>query len=227
MIKWLIGLARRFLEKHGYFIMLKEERKEQTDLYTKLMSENNDLTMKLNSYQGEIDDLKNRIKNSEILSMEQLRDENQRLQTEHDQIRVEMNKAEEYYKTVQKQVRTALHDDHSFSFARNMCFPGSSSVSCETARETFTKPIDFTVICGRTTMDDEVTAKLKQFVGIDQKYAYCLNYLMKLGLIDKIAKNLVNGGLAITIAYNEDCTVNELYYEAKCMVPETGHIIMK
>ena len=227
MIKWLIGLARKFLEKHGYFIMLKEKRKEQNDLYTKLMNENNDLNMKLNSYQGEIDDLKDRIKNSEILSMEQLRDENQRLQTEHDQIRVEMNKAEEYYKTVQKQVRTALHDDRSFSFAKNMCFPGSSSVSCETLRETFTKPIDFTVICGRTTMDDEATAKLKQIVGIDQKYAYCLNYLMKLGLINKIAKNLVNGGLVITIAYNEDCTVNELYYEAKCMVPETGHIIIK
>ena len=227
MIKWLIGLACKFLEKHGYSIMLKEERKEQNNLYIKMMTENNDLTMKLNSYQGEIDDLKDRIKNSEILSMEQLRNENQRLQTEHDQIRVEMNKAEEYYKTVQKQVRTALHDDHSFSFAKNMCFPGSSSVSCETSRETFTKPIDFNVICGRTTMDDEATAKLKQVVGIDQKYAYCLNYLLKLGLIDKIAKNLVNGGLAITIAYNEDCTVNELYYEAKCMVPETGHIIIR
>ena len=46
-------------------------------------------------------------------------------------------------------------------------------------------------------------------------------------LANKIAKNLVNGGLVITIAYNEDCTVNELYYEAKCMVPETGHIIIK
>jgi len=160
-----------------------------------------------------------------LVTMEELKSENDRLQAEHDKIHVEMQKSEEYYKEVQKGLRRALHDDHMFSFARNMCFPGSSSVSCETMQETHNNPLNFIVVCGRTTMDDEATAKMKTLPGIDQKYSYCLNYLMRLGLVDKIAKNIMSGGLALTLTYNEDCTTNEIYYEAKCMVPESGYKI--
>lgn len=226
MIKWLIKLAKKILIKHGYTVKLNEEYlTDKEDSYRKGCD---DTQSELESkYITEIKSLEDRIKNSEIITMEQIQEENQKLKTEHDRIRVEMNETQEYCKRVEKQVRLALHDDHSFSFARNMCFPGSSSVSCETIQETHKNPIHFMTMCGRTTMDDEATAKLKQIVGINQKYVFCLNYLMKLGLIDKIAKNLVNGGLSVTIGYNDDCTTNELYYEAKCMVPDNGNIIIK
>lgn len=222
MIKLLIKWFRKFLERHGFVVIDADEHfariTDYDDKIKKLQTCTDQLTEELNICRG-------RINAMNLVTMEDLKSENDRLQTEHDKIHVEMQKSEEYYKEVQKGLRRALHDDHMFSFARNMCFPGSSSVSCETMQETHKNPLNFIVVCGRTTMDDEATAKMKTLPGIDQKYSYCLNYLMRLGLVDKIAKNIMSGGLALTLTYNEDCTTNEIYYEAKCMVPESGYKI--
>ena len=222
MIKLLIKWFRKFLEHHGFVVINAEEHfariTDYEDMIKKLQTCTDQLTEELNICRG-------RINAMDLTSMEELKEENDRLQAEQDRITAEMQKSEEYYKEVQKDLRRALHDDHMFSFARNMCFPGSSSVSCETIQEMHKNPLNFIVVCGRTTMDDEATAKLKTIPGINQKYSYCLNYLMRLGLVDKIAKNIINGGLALTLTYNEDCTTNEIYYEAKCMVPESGYLI--
>lgn len=222
MIKLLIKWFRKFLERHGFVVIDADEHfariTDYDDKIKKLQTCTDQLTEELNICRG-------RINAMNLVTMEDLKSENDRLQAEHDKIHVEMQKSEEYYKEVQKGLRRALHDDHMFSFARNMCFPGSSSVSCETMQETHKNPLNFIVVCGRTTMDDEATAKMKTLPGIDQKYSYCLNYLMRLGLVDKIAKNIMSGGLALTLTYNEDCTTNEIYYEAKCMVPESGYKI--
>lgn len=222
MIKLLIKWFRKFLERHGFVVIDADEHfariTDYDDKIKKLQTCTDQLTEELNICRG-------RINAMNLVTMEELKSENDRLQAEHDKIHVEMQKSEEYYKEVQKGLRRALHDDHMFSFARNMCFPGSSSVSCETMQETHKNPLNFIVVCGRTTMDDEATAKMKTLPGIDQKYSYCLNYLMRLGLVDKIAKNIMSGGLALTLTYNEDCTTNEIYYEAKCMVPESGYKI--
>ena len=220
MFNWLLKLVTKFLKHHGYLVISNEDYNNYKELYDKACSEEQRLFR-------ENERLTTRLSNVELMDKEKLDAENHRLQTEHDRIYAEIKESNEYYEKVQKDLRKALHNDTSFTFAKSMCFPGSSSVSCETVQEEHNTPIQFVVMCGRTTMDDEATAKLKQFVGIDQKYAYCLNYLMKLGLIDKIAKNLINGGLTITLSYNDDCTVNEIYYEAKCMIPDNGHLIIK
>ena len=224
MIKAIIKWAINFLAKRGYVVRTAESYKEEID---GLETQIHKLKTCNDQLQEDLKLCKERIEAMRLVKMEDLEAENDRLRTQNDEIQAQITKSDEYYKRVQKALRRALHDDHMFSFARNMCFPGSSSVSCETVQEEHKSPLKFMVMCGRTTMDDDATAKLKTIPGIDQKYSYCLNYLLKLGLVDKIAKHLINGGLALTLTYNEDCTVNEIYYEAKCMLPMDGYLIVK
>ena len=139
---------------------------------------------------------------------------NNDLMLKQDEIQAAMEKGEEYYKTVQETLSKALHGDAVYGFNRSLAFPGSTAVTTHEFRESDdAKDEKFVAISGRTIVDDATTAQLRKLPDISSKYQYLYNYMVQYGLVERIAQMVVNSGaLQLTMAYNTDCTVCEVYY---------------
>ena len=181
------------------FMQAMSERKEFSELATKLQEQVDAL--------GGISLLEEKRRNDE-------------LEKRQDKIVASMEEAEEYYKQVQKALSEALHSDPVFGFNKAMAFPGSTSVT--TADYTEDGDIGkYTALCGRSIMFDQDTAAVRNLPDMRSTYQYGFNHLLKYGLVDQIARMIVNSGaIQMTYAYNADCTTMELYYDIQVRKPD-------
>lgn len=219
-LNWFFGLFG-YIYKQDATNQLNIQLETKDKLYTSLIEgkthEYKTLYNEHEKLKEEYKTLLKRVNEMELTSMEELKAENEKVHLENDQLQASMKEAEEYYKTVQKQVSEVLHEDSVFGFNKSMAFPGSSSIDCR-------KDQNDTVIIasGRSILDDDTTAKIQRLPSISMKYQIGLNHLLKYGLLNKLIENLINhGALQFTYGYNKDCTCIELYYNIQCKRPDT------
>lgn len=147
---------------------------------------------------------------------------NDELEKRQDKIEADLEKAEEYYKVVQKALSEALHNDPMYGFNKAMAFPGSTSVTtADYIEEGNEGKFSATAICGRSILFDQDTAAIRNLPDMRSKYQYGFNHLLKYGLVDQLARMIVNSGaIQLSYAYNKDCTTMELYYNVQVRKPD-------
>lgn len=159
---------------------------------------------------------KERIAALKFETMETLNEVNKELSAENDRLQAEIVEAEKYFNEVQRQLSEGMHTDPVFGFAGSRAIPGATIV----------RPIstigDVITVAGRTIFDDAITAKINNNPNISEKYWIAINSLTRLGIIEKIADNLLQcGAIQFTLAFNPDCTTSELYYKIDAQRAET------
>jgi hypothetical protein len=221
MIKrFLIWLGKKigliFLTQDQYKALMNSNEYYRS-AYDHARSEYKDLSEALIELQAKFDEADA----TSILEQKKINDE---LMLKQDQIQAAMEKTEEYYKTVQETLSKALHSDAVYGFNRSLAFPGSTAVTTHEYQDSDNER--FVVISGRTIVDDATTAVLRTMPDINSKYRHLYNYMVQYGLIDKIARMLVNSGaLQFTLAYNSDCTTCEVYYNVQLKKVENQWVV--
>lgn len=219
-IDWLFGLFG-YVSKKSAEATLNNQLDTKDKLYLSMFEGKEHSYKMLQAQYQELEEkyqaLLTRAEAMNLTTMEELNEENKKVHLENDQLHASLKEAEEYYKTVQKQVSEALHEDPVFGFNKSMAFPGSSSIDCrKDAKDTII------IASGRSILDDETTAKIQRLPSISMKYQIGLNHLLKYGLLNKLMENLINhGALQFTYGYNKDCTCIEMYYNIQCKRPDT------
>lgn len=217
-LKWLLnqfGLVgitedqyKLMLSRADYF---EEEYKSTLEYNRAIKMEYDELKAKWDSING-----------TTILEQ---KERNDALQIRQDEIQAAMDKAEEYYKSVQETLSRALHDDSVYGFNKAMAFPGSTAVTTHQYTDQ-NSGAGCMSINGRSILSDQDTAEIRNRASMSEKYQYVFNYLVKYGLIDRIAQMLVNSGaIQFTLAYNTDCTTMEVYYNTQVKIPDTKLIV--
>lgn len=215
-VRFLIWL----LSKFGFWVCSVPEHLEtrekldvQEEKIKDLHERNQNLNRRLNKANKIIEEMS-------ATSIQEQVEINKKLQLEQDRINAAMQKAEEYYKSVQEALNKALQDNGVYKFDSRMAFPGSTSFNGGEYRENNEKYI---IVSGRTILTDDDTAKMKMLPSLEEKYQYAYNHLLQWGLVEKIAKTLVtSGGTAFTLAFNPDCTCTEVYYNIQVKKPDTA-----
>lgn len=180
----------------------------------KFENENIDLHYELEKARQTIDQFKNE-------PIEEIKAESKRLKLELDEISADHVKMEEFYRTVQKQLSGEFHHDPVFGFTSSPAIPGASVVT-----GFYNGNDNSSNIVGRTLLMDNITAKVNNAMTMAEKYRIILNTMIQLGLIDKIAQNLIaTGAIQLSLTYNENCTTSEVYYMVKCQKPDPDSIL--
>lgn len=119
-----------------------------------------------------------------------------------------------YVKEVQKQLSKAFHEDDLFGFHRSIAIPGSTSITSYQIDEEVDRSAGV-LIAGRTIVDDQTTQKINEAKTLHEKLNIVIAYMAQYNILNRIARELLcNGALAISLAYNENCTCYEAYYTA-------------
>lgn len=195
----------------------------------RIVQENlSELTIAHNKYEHEMEnqlnDFRERVTAMEFVTMEELKNENEALKLNQDKIAAQLLQAENFYKDVQTQITDMMHVSPIMGFPAAMRFPGASTITDHKIKNPGNE--DHILVTGRTIFTDDVTAKIQAAHSMTDKLLIIRTELIKQGLVDKIAKNLINSGaFVITIGYNKDCTTCEAYYMLKAIIPETDLII--
>ena len=169
-----------------------------------------------------IESLEYHVMQSKVLDLEALQKENERIMEEDRKVRVDMEEANEYYKTVQTQLSDIMHKDQMFGFGRSITFPGASAISAGHNQD------GFVTIAGRTVLEDSIAAKMDQTSSLSEKYYIAHNQLIKYGLLEKMIDQAIShGGIQYTLAYNDNCTAVELYYAMEVKVNDNIFEIKK
>jgi len=156
--------------------------------------------------------LNERIASVEFQTMEQYK-------TENEKCIKDVEAGEKYYKEVQKQVSNVLHNDLEWKFPNAMAFPGSTVMNTDPGVNKNGEPC-FT-IKGRIVLPDDVTGVIQHKTSINDKYNVIVNNMVKLGLMDRVVKSMIQFGLIeYTIGYNSDCTTCEVYYQIIVDTPQ-------
>lgn len=212
-IKWL-------LPKLGLVYISQEDMSKMTDKLIETKSKFMRLQDQNNVLSRENDYLKAHINTVEFKTLEEYERKQRELETRQDVIDHDICEANDYYKEVQSALSKALHDSEVFGFKRSMAFPGSTSVQGGiVTNDDNSKDV---VISGRTIFPDDVTQEIQNATSMHDKYLIALNHLIRYGIVEQIAKNIINNGaLEFTLAYNKNCTCLELYYQVRCDKPES------
>ncbi|MCM1230262.1 MAG: hypothetical protein NC489_09015 [Ruminococcus flavefaciens] len=119
----------------------------------------------------------------------------------------------EYLRDVQKQLAEEFHMHPVFGFPNSVGLPGSTAIT--TSRSGFTTDSEgFTTARGRVILDDKVTKEINKTPHIYEKIQLVVNYLDQYGNLSRIMRDLVyNGGMSIVLAYREDTTTYEAFFE--------------
>lgn len=119
----------------------------------------------------------------------------------------------EYLRGVQKQLSEEFKLHPVFGFPRSPGLPGSVSI---VSSRSATSPDDpgYTITRGRVILDDRTTAQINDTPHIYEKIGCVLNFMRRYGSMPKIIEDLIsNGAMSMTLAYREDTTTYEMYYE--------------
>lgn len=180
----------------------ESEYKTIKEDYDDLCDRYNDATQRLNNLQAD--------------SMESLKAENAKLRSEIDKVNANVAEAEEYYKTVQKQITELTSADESYKFRYNMEFAGATTLKSSILPENGNVKVT-----GRTILMDDTTARIQAASSLRDKYTIGLNYLLKTGLLNRLAQSLIEAGaLQFTYGYTKSTTI-EVYYAIEAIVPNT------
>lgn len=119
----------------------------------------------------------------------------------------------EYLRNVQKQLAEEFALHPVFGFPRSLGLPGSVSI---VSSRTADSPDDlgFTVTRGRIILDDTTTKYINSTPHMYEKLSHILNFMRRYGSMTKIIEDLiVNGAMSMTLAYREETTTYEMFYE--------------
>lgn len=118
----------------------------------------------------------------------------------------------EYVKDVQKQLSVVLHGDEMFGFPNKVAIPGSTSIRTDLIEDSASG--DHVVVRGRTVLTDDVTQKINNVPDMLSKLELVFSHMDRYGVLTGITKSLIrSGAIAFTLAYNDNCTSYEAYYE--------------
>ena len=82
-------------------------------------------------------------------------------------------------------------------------------------------------VCGRTGIPDTLRARFDSEASLVNQFNMLYNHLIQYKVINKMVDMIVqNGGLQLTVGYNEENTSGEIYYSMTVVKPE-GMIIIK
>lgn len=143
-----------------------------------------------------------------------------KIELENDRVRQEIKEMNEYYRKIQTEVSDILHGDKNFKFPYNLRLPGSTTLQDLTDD-------NMIHVCGRTGIPDTLRARFDNETSLVSQFNMMYNHLIQYKVINKMVDMIVqNGGLQLTVGYNEENTSGEIYYSMTVMKPE-GMIIIK
>lgn len=172
-----------------------EEYKEK---YGSAIAANNDLQKKLSELMK--------------LNLQDLQSENEQVLAENVKLKVDLDEQQKINEDVQKALSKALHESVMWGFPENEVFPGCISV--HTRESQISDDEKYVVVQGRTIFTDEMNTKLKEAKTNLERFDMILLALKKYGIYDRIIKDLMlRSGIVYTLAYNEECSAYEIYYQ--------------
>lgn len=213
-----MGLIRKFIDwfctKFNYYPLNTYER---IDAVTK---ELNDEICKADRLTEELAKALVRIRELETSFDEAKYMDYKKIELENDRVRQEIKEMNEYYRKIQTEVSDILHGDKNFKFPYNLRLPGSTTLQDLTDD-------NMIHVCGRTGIPDTLRARFDNETSLVNQFNMLYNHLIQYKVINKMVDMIVqNGGLQLTVGYNEENTSGEIYYSMTVMKPE-GMIIIK
>ena len=195
---------------------LKHAEEESENWHSILMSVESKKSAEIADLILKLQDKMNRINSVEFKTMEEYKKTQEELDAKQNQLQKDIESCLKFEEDVQKQLSKALHESVEFGFQYNMAIPGSISIRDEIHKETDengeSKKVDS--IRGRIIFDDAMTAKLSNEISLQKRFSMILDYMQSLGTFNQISRMIMrSNGIQYALAYNEDCTCLELYYQ--------------
>lgn len=213
-----MGIISKFVEwycgKYNYF---PENTYERIDTVTKEYNDevckNEGLTDKLTQAEARIIELEERFNESQYMDYK-------KIELDNDRVQQEMKEMNEYYRKIQSEVSDILHGDKSFKFPYNLRLPGSSTLQDLTEG-------NMIHVCGRTGIPDTLRARFDNESSMINQFTMMYNHLIKYKVINKMIDMIIqNGGLQLTVGFNEENTSGEIYYSMSVVKPD-GMLVIK
>lgn len=158
------------------------------------------------------DDLQKKLDELMKLNLQDLQNENEQIRAESAKLKIDLDEQQKINEDVQKALSKALHESVMWGFPENDVFPGCISV--HTRESQISDDERYIVVQGRTIFTDEMNNKLKDAKTNLERFDMILLALKKYGIYDRIVKDLMlRSGIVYTLAYNEECSAYEIYYQ--------------
>lgn len=213
-----MGLIRKFIDwfcaKFNYYPFNTYERIDA------LAKECDAKSIKIDGLTEELTQALTRIKELEASFDEAKYMDYKKIELDNDRISQEIKEMNEYYRKIQTEVSDILHGDKNFKFPYNLRLPGSTTLQDLTED-------NMIHVCGRTGIPDTLRARFDSEASLINQFNMMYNHLIQYRVINKMVDMIVqNGGLQLTVGYNEENTSGEIYYSMTVVKPE-GMIIIK
>lgn len=215
----IINFFHRFLYTHKEYIMMEERacsfERKSNDLCDDLTA----ARKRIQSLESQLSEemlLKSELQSQVAMVMQKnldLKDHNDSLKRKLDQMEEYKRVDAEYLRETQKQLSEEFGMHPVFGFPRSVALPGSTSITSVRTRKPGESD-EFTVARGRVILDDQITKQINQTPHMYDKIQLVLGFLARYGSLERLMKDIIyNGGMAMTLAYRDDTTTYELYFE--------------
>lgn len=212
----IMNFFHRFLYTHKEYTMVETKadcfEKRYNDLLTSSQKKIQCLERQLSEEMLLKSELQGQVamviqKNSE------LKDYNDSLKRKLDQLEEYKRVDAEYLRETQKQLSEEFGMHPVFGFPRSPGLPGSTSITTVRTRKPGESD-EFTVSRGRIILDDQLTMQINQTPHMYEKMQLVLGFMARYGSLERLMKDIIyNGGMSMTLAYRDDTTTYEVYFE--------------